>query len=92
MKQATAAEIAREALIWLAARPDDLGRFLAETGADASALRAFAAEPESLGFVLDFLLADETLLLSFAADAGVDPGTPGRARQVLPGGALPNWT
>lgn len=92
MKPEAAADLARDALIWIAGRPDALGRFMAETGADPAALRVFAAEPGSLGFVLDFLLGDEALLQEFAADAGINPAIPARARQSLPGGALPNWT
>lgn len=92
MSPEAAADLAREALIFLANRPEALGRFLAETGADPAALRQAAAEPETLGFVLDFLLADEALVREFAADAGVDPTAPLQARAALPGGALPNWT
>ena len=87
-----AADIAREALIWLASRPEALGRFMVETGADPASIRLFAAEPAALGFVLDFLLGNEAILRDFAADAGLDPGALGRARAALPGGALPNWT
>ncbi len=92
MSPGAAADLAREALIFLAGRPESIGRFLAETGADPAALRQAAAEPETLGFVLDFLLGDEALVREFAARAGVDPAAPSRARAALPGGALPNWT
>jgi hypothetical protein len=89
---AAAEALARDALLWLAGRPEALGRFLAETGAGPQDLRAGARDPGFLGFVLDFLLADEALLLAFAADEGIDPAQPARARAALPGGALPNWT
>lgn len=92
MTPSAAADLAREALIFLADRPQVLGRFLAETGADAATLRQAAANPETLGFVLDFLLGDEALVREFAARTGIDPATPAQARAALPGGTLPNWT
>jgi Protein of unknown function (DUF3572) len=84
--------IAEEALIWLAGRPEALGRFLAESGAGPGELRRRAAEPEFLGFVLDFLLSDEALARNFSAEADLAPEKLVRARASLPGGEIPNWT
>ncbi len=92
MTPSAAADLACEALIFLADRPEMLGRFLAETGADAATLRQAAADPGTLGFVLDFLLGDEALVREFSAQAGIDPAMPAQARAALPGGTLPNWT
>jgi hypothetical protein len=92
LSPAAAAEVAVDALIWLAGQPDAFGRFLAETGIDPAALRALAQDPDGLGFVLDFLLRDEALLVAFADASGLDPAVPGRARRGLPGGDAPSWT
>ncbi len=81
-----------QALGWIAAQPELAAGFLAAAGAAPGDLRARAADPEFLGFVLDFLLADEAALLAFAAEAGVAADGPLRARDALPGGALPHWT
>lgn len=61
------------ALAFLAGRPEDLGRFLALSGIDPTALRRIAGEPEFLAGVLDFLIGDDALLVAFAADAGIPP-------------------
>lgn len=92
MTPSAAADLAREGLLWMAERPEALGRFLADTGASPSDLRNQAQDPGLLGAVLDFLLADEALLVAFAGAIGIDPAVPGRARAALPGGDLPRWT
>jgi hypothetical protein len=92
MNKNGAAEVATDGLIWLAGRPEDISRFLAATGAEPADLRRRAGEPEFLGFVLDFLLGDEALAREFAGAAGLGPEDTLRARMLLPGGALPNWT
>jgi Protein of unknown function (DUF3572) len=92
MRTENAAEIAQEALIWLAGQPEALGGFLAASGIAPDELRRRAAEPEFLGFVLDFLLGDENAVLAFAATAGLPPDAPRRARAALPGGDAPDWT
>jgi hypothetical protein len=89
---AAAADLGRDALIWLASRPEALGRFLASSGAGPAEIRARAADPEFLGFVLDFLLSDEALLRDFATGLGLDPTAPARARAALPGGDVIHWT
>ena len=92
MRPRDPAELARSALLWLAGRPDDLGRLLAESGLGPADLRARADDPVLLGFVLDFVLADEARLRAFAEAEGVAPDAPLRARAALPGGDAPHWT
>lgn len=92
LARAEAEALATAALGWIAADPDRIGAFLAETGTDVAGLRAAAADPGFLGFVLDHLLADEAALLGFAAAAPCDPHDIARARAGLPGGDLPHWT
>jgi Protein of unknown function (DUF3572) len=92
MKISDAVEIAQDALIWLAGRPEDLARFLAYGGAYAEDLRDRSGDPEFLGFVLDFLLESEAAILAFTAAADLPPGAPALARQALPGGDAPGWT
>lgn len=92
MTPAAAEALARDGLYWLATRPDDLARFLAETGADPQGILAGLGDPGVLGAVLDFLLADEARLLAFAGAHGLDPALGARARAALAGGDLPHWT
>jgi hypothetical protein len=92
MNETGAVALAQGALIWLAARPDEVERLLVASGLDAADLAARAADPELLGFVLDYLLGNEPGLVAFAAAEGVDPAAVTRARAVLPGGQVPNWT
>lgn len=84
--------IAVKALVWIAERNELASSFLGASGASADELRERVSDPEFLGFVLDFLLSDEHALLDFCEDVAVKPDTPMRARAVLPGGDLPNWT
>jgi hypothetical protein len=92
MTERQAIELAREALVWMAARPEAIGALLAASGAGPGDLRARAADPEFLGFVLDHLLTSDAWVLEFAAEAGVAPDRPARARAALPGGYAPDWT
>lgn len=87
-----ATEIGRDALIWLASRPQAMERFIATSGLDPQALRARAAEPEVLGAVLDHVLGSDEAVLDFAGDFELSPEDPSRARAVLAGGLPPHWT
>lgn len=78
--------VALSALAWLAADPDRLSLFLAETGLDLDALRSRAADLDFLAGVLDFLLADEGRVTGFAESADLMPEMPAQARRQLPGG------
>ena len=73
------------ALAFLAAEPERIGRFLAETGIGPEAIRAAAREPQFLAGVLDHLSGNETLLVAFAQHAAVEPIEIDRAREALGG-------
>lgn len=92
MNAETVADLSRDALIWLADQPEALGQFLAASGAEAEDLRARLRDPEFLGFVLDFILGSEEMARDFTTGAGLPPDAMLRARALLPGGDLPNWT
>jgi hypothetical protein len=91
-RQESAESLALQVLGWLAGQDEVFGAFLAHAGADAAEIRARATDPDLLGAVLDFLLMDEALLVQFCTEAGIRPETPMQARQMLPGGEVPNWT
>lgn len=78
-----AAEMAIEALAWLAADRDRLERFLALSGLGPQNLRKAAAEPRFLVAVLDYLASNETLLVDFARDSVRRPESVARARDTL---------
>jgi hypothetical protein len=78
--------LAIQALTFIAADAERLGRFLAITGIGPADIRHAAKEPHFLAGVLDHIAGDEALLLQFAGHAGVNPDTVGRARQALGGG------
>ena len=77
--------LAVQALAFLAADPERLGRFLAVTGIGPDAIRRAAADPAFLAGVLDHVVADESLLLALADHAGVKPATVERAHAALAG-------
>jgi Protein of unknown function (DUF3572) len=77
---ADAAEsLAIQALAFLAAEPERLGRFLAVTGIGPQDVRAAARQPQFLAGVLDYLSGEERLLIEFAAQLGIDPADVARA-------------
>jgi hypothetical protein len=80
---ARAKELALDALLYLAADQEQLGKFLAETGFDPADLRRTAREPGFASAMLDYLCSNESLLLAFAAAQGIDPSVPEAARQYL---------
>ena len=82
--------MAIQALTFIAADPDRLGRFLAATGIGPGDIRAAAREPLFLAGVLDHIAGDEKLLLAFAGDTGIRSGARSsrareRARRQAPG-------
>lgn len=77
--------IAIQALGFIAADPERLGRFLALTGIGPDTLRDAAAEPGFLTQVIDFIAADESLLLAFAANSGLAPASVSAAHRRLGG-------
>ncbi|MEM7471913.1 MAG: DUF3572 domain-containing protein [Pseudomonadota bacterium] len=92
MSPDAAQTLAIKALSWILATDDLAGVFMGATGASADDLRIQASDPSFLGSVLDFLLMDDTWITGFCDQAGFDYMDPLRARQLLPGGDLPNWT
>ena len=75
--------LAVQALAFIAEQPEQLARFLAETGIGPEQIRAAAQQPDFLAGVLDHMLADEALLIAFADSAGIDPAAVARLRNVL---------
>ncbi len=92
MRSQGAQALGQAALIWLAGREEDFGRFLAAAGLQVEAVRPRAADAEFLGCVLDFVLGEERLARAFAEDQGLGPEDALRARAALPGGDAPFWT
>jgi hypothetical protein len=85
MTEVAAETLALKALAWLAADPERLGLFLAETGLGPAELKERAGDRALLGGVLDHILGREDLLLRFAEESEIEPALPGRARAFLPG-------
>ena len=77
--------LALEALGWLAAEPDAIGRLMDQSGTDAQSLRQSAGTPEMATAILDFLLGDEALLLRFCDHADIAPKELHLARHRLGG-------
>jgi hypothetical protein len=77
--------LAIQALTFIAADGERLGRFLAVTGIGPAEIRAAAHEPGFLGGVLDYVASDERLIADFTADAGLDPADINRSRAMLAG-------
>jgi hypothetical protein len=75
--------LAIEILTYIAADTATLERFMSLSGLDVGNLRAAAAEPGFLVGVIDFLRSDEAMLLAFAANAGRDPASIARARDII---------
>jgi hypothetical protein len=83
LPRAEAEALAVRALGFLAANPERLGRFLAETGLGPDNLRASADDPGFLPAVLQYLAANETILTAFASEESVDPSLVIAARTAL---------
>ncbi|MCB6178350.1 DUF3572 domain-containing protein [Rhodobacter sp. Har01] len=92
MRQESAQTLALQALAFLAGQEAAFGAFLAATGTSAATIRARADDPDLLASVLDCVLSEDNLVLAFAREAGVPPEDVARARAVLAGGEVPNWT
>jgi hypothetical protein len=79
------ADIAIEALAWLAADENRLERFLALSGLGPQNLRKAAAEPRFLTAILDYLASNDPLLIDFARDNARTPEEVTRAHAALAG-------
>ncbi len=71
------------ALVYLAAEPDRLQRFLGLSGLGPDNLRAAAADPGFLASVLDYILGDEPLLIGLATEQGLPPERIAAARRAM---------
>jgi|SRR5687768_7268565 Protein of unknown function (DUF3572) len=84
-RREAAEALAIAGLAYLAAEPEQLGRFLAATGIGPERIREAARDPAFLAGVLDHFSGDEPLLLAFARERGLDPAEIERARLALGG-------
>ena len=84
-RREAAEALAIVALGYLAAEPEQLGRFLVTTGIGPERIREAARHPGFLAGVLDHFSGDEALLLAFARERGLDPAEIERARLALTG-------
>jgi hypothetical protein len=75
--------VAVQALAFLAADPERLGLFLAESGLGPETLRAAAADPHFLASVLDFMLRDDATVKAFASVSQLHPTNISAAQQAL---------
>jgi len=80
--------VAVQALSFIAAEPERLGLFLAESGLGPETLRSAASDPQFLAAVLDFVLRDDAMVKAFAGSVELDPTNVATARQVL---GDPHW-
>jgi hypothetical protein len=80
-----ARRLAIQALEYLAAEPERLGRFLALSGLDPTTIRAAARQPEFLAGVLEYMLGDERMVAAFTVSVNVPPERIAEAHAVLAG-------
>lgn len=80
--------VAIQALSFIAADPERLGLFLAESGLGPETLRTAAANPQFLAHVLDFVLRDDATVKAFATQSELHPTNIAAAREVL---GDPHW-
>jgi hypothetical protein len=77
--------LALQALTYLAGDEEKLGWMITESGISPTDLANSPDRQEVLAGVLDFLLGHEEILIDFCQSEGLDPTSPARARQFLPG-------
>jgi hypothetical protein len=75
--------VAIQALSFVAAEPERLGLFLAESGIGPETLRSAAKDPHFLGQVLDFVMRDDATVKAFAAVSKLHPTNIAAAHQAL---------
>ena len=80
--------VAVQALSFIAADPERLGLFLAETGIGPETLRTAAADPRFLASVLDFVMRDDATVKAFAGVSQLHPTNIAAAHQAL---SDPEW-
>jgi hypothetical protein len=86
MPKEAAEALAIQALTFIAADGERLGRFLAMTGIGPAEIRSASREPGFMLGVIEFLGGDDALLTAFAAEYGFEPTDIGKAAMVLGGG------
>lgn len=91
-QQESAETLGLQALTWLIGQPEDLGAFMAASGASGADLAGLAGDPAFLGAVLDFLLEADARVMAFCDAAGLPYTAPMQARLALPGGREWHWT
>ena len=75
--------VAIQALSFVAAEPERLGVFQAESGIGPETLRSAAKDPHFLGQVLDFVMRDDATVKAFAAVSKLHPTNIAAAHQAL---------
>ena len=75
--------VAVQALSFIAADPERLGAFLAESGIGPDTLRGAAADPQFLANVLDFIMRDDAMVKAFASASQLHPTNIAAAHQAL---------
>ena len=83
LKKERAETIALDALAFLAERPEELERFLRNSGIDVDELRLRAADPDMLRAVTEFLLGNDALVTGFCEAQTLDPRDIHLANHVL---------
>jgi hypothetical protein len=77
--------LAIQALTFIAADGERLGRFLAISGIGPTEIRAAAREPRFLAGVLEYLASDDRLAAEFTVKAACDPSDLAKAHAALGG-------
>ena len=80
--------VAIQALSFIAADPERLGSFLAESGIGPETLRGAASDPAFLAHVLDFIMRDDATVKAFASVSKLHPTNIAAAHQALGDPAL----
>ena len=75
--------VAIQALSFVAADPERLGLFLAESGIGPDTLRSAAADPRFLAHVLEFVMRDDATVNAFAEASKLHPTNIAAAHQAL---------
>lgn len=65
--------ITGDLMVFLSARPEELARFFAETGAEPQSIRNQLEDQSFQSGAIDYLVSNEPLLLAFCEEAGHDP-------------------
>ncbi|MET3775302.1 DUF3572 domain-containing protein [Rhizobium alvei] len=87
----SAEAIAIAILGWLSEHGDLMGRFLALSGLEASALRQLAGDHGFYGGLTGFLMNHEPTLIAFCADTGTETATVAACHQFFNGAGEGAW-